>query len=240
MSGSALPHSAIIAQHFEQFLTDVYDEIGKYSKTTKKSPVLRGIFKNSLAAFTAIEQFSLGELPLLRCAVGATRRIPMLLACRQLSLAYVELRRFVELASWYPYFREHPIEWDEFYSHPEVGIVRDTVQPIRFAAHRDMAWHHAYILARFSGLPGIETAVSVLGTEFAALSTHVHAAFPSLDGSMEMPFDKIGDAELRVFQDKQRIVLSAGCLVVAAAKPASVAKLPAVEKAWFFWCFGSA
>ncbi|HWB08198.1 MAG TPA: hypothetical protein VG826_03195 [Pirellulales bacterium] len=102
-----------------------------------------------------------------------------------------------------------------------------------------MAWHHAYILVRFSDEPGIKNAVKTLANEFASLSTHVHAAFPSLSGDISVPFDDIDDAALRKLQGIQQRVLSAGCLVVAAAKPGSISKLPAVESAWFFWLIGS-
>lgn len=240
MTGSSLPHSSVIADHQKTFLSDVFREIEQQFVRVEKSAVFRGIFKTSLAAHAALEDFRKNELPLLKSASGIARRLPMLLACRQLCLAYVELRRFVEVVSWYPYFREHPVEWKEFTDHPDVGIVRDPSNPIRYAAHRELSWHHSYIEVRFAETAWIAENVNTLRTQFGRLSTFVHAALPSTTGSIAMPFDEVSDASLRQFQGVQQKVLSAGCLVVAAAKPASLAKMRPVERAWFDWLIGSA
>src|SRR5258708_33986048 len=102
MTSPALPHSGTVAKHFSEFIGDVSEEIVKQSAISGTSATCRGIFKSSLAAHAVIEEFRKGELPLLKSASGIARRIPMLLICRQLSLAYVELRRFIEVISWYP------------------------------------------------------------------------------------------------------------------------------------------
>jgi hypothetical protein len=239
MTGSALPHSKAIAEQFNAFRDAVTSEIVDHSGHAATSAIYRGIFKNSLAAHAPLEHFRKNDLPLLKSASGIARRIPMLLMCRQLSLAYVELRRFIEVVSWYPYFMEHPVEWEEFSAHPEVGVVRDTADPIRFAAHREIAWHHAYIVSRFRKIEWIGEAVEMLIRDYAKSSAHVHAAIPALQGSVALPFDQITDADLRSFQGEQRRVLAAGCLVVAAAKSGSLSKLPPAERAWFDWLVGA-
>lgn len=240
---TALPHSSIVAKHLSEFLDDLDEEVRKSIACLRNSANYRGVFKNSLAAYVILKVLGRRELPLLKGATGITRRLPLLVACRQVSLAYVELRRFVELATWYPYFREHPVEWQELQENPERGFTRDADKPIVYCAHREISWYIAYARERFSEEPSglAKEAIDALFKAHRNLSAHVHAVANTMPGGfLKDPFDSVAPNEIRNFQKIQRRVLSAGCILIAAAKPEKISKLEAVDRAWFDWLVGRA
>ena len=238
---SALPHSTVIATHLEDYLSDVQDAFEQAITNLPSSPHFRGIFKSSLAAHCALGSFAPDELLLIRVAAGIARRIPLLLAARQVSLCYVELRRFVDVVAWYPYFREHPVEWEEFQRNPTTAYVRETDRPIAFSAHREVGWFFGYIRERFaseaSGL--VVEATDQISTPFGELSSHVHAAVGGTTGDLASPLDTVSPTILKAFQKTQRKILAAGTLIISGSRPNSLDLLPAVERAYFDWLIGS-
>ena len=236
----AMPHSAVSQQQLEAYLADLGNEVAKCRNSLPTLSEYRAVFKTSYAAYAVLIVSARRELPFLRAAAGIARRLPLLLACRQVSLAYVELRRFLESTVWFCYFREHPVECEEFLKNPSTGPLREGEKPIAQAAHHGVSWYFAYSRERFSqeasGL-GSE-AVDMLGRVYPELCAQVHAAYGITLGDLSNPFDRIDPATIRSYGKLQRETLMAGCLMVAASKPRGMAKLEAVERALFDWLIG--
>ena len=239
---TVLPHSAVVHQHLRAYLADLGDEVAACVCTLPSISPFRTVFKTSLSAYAVLSVFARRELVLVRAAAGIARRLPLLLAVRQVSLAYVELRRFLEVVIWFPYFREHGLEWEEFLRTPLIGAIRDPEKPIAQAAHQGVGWYLAYSKERFSressGLAA--GAVEALSRLYPKLCAHVHAAYGATRGDLSKPFDNCSSSAIGVFARLQRETLAAGCLTVAAARPDGMARLDAVERAWLDWLIGTA
>ncbi len=237
-----LSHSSVVVRQVHDFLTELEEVLGGDIALLKSSSGYRSVFKTSLATYSVLVEFSRREvLPFLKGAAGVARRVPLLLACRQVSLSYVELRRFVELAVWYVYFKEHPVEWEEFAENPSRGFLRDVDKPVSYCAHREIAWYLAYTRERFknesSGLA--VSAVNALSKHYAELSAQVHAASGTLPRlTLAEPFDKVDQEQLSRFRKSQKAVFANGALLVAALKPKRLGKLGANERSWFDWLIG--
>jgi hypothetical protein len=238
MSG-VLPHSAVLANQFDDYLKDSLGLIEVASTSALSSQHARGVFKTSLASFCVLGSFAKRDLVLLKGAAEISRRLPLLGATRQRSLARIELRRFIELVTWYPYFAEHPIEWEAFQGKPKAGFVRTIETPISYCAHRERLFYSNYIAERFyddaSGLIG--GANEALGRWYTELSFDVHAASDTIkkfSGVIEEADTSI-DAAL---QKAAREVMAAGCLVVAAVNPRKIHALDSINRGWFDWLIG--
>lgn len=238
----ALPHSTIIHGQLTDYLNDVEAQVAGCSRRCRNSSEFRGLFKNSLAAYTVLLRLSRGRrVPFLRAATDVVRRLPLLVALQQLTPAYVELRRFLELVAWYPYFREHPVEWNAFRKDPTRGYVNEPDSPIASCAHREFRWYVRYAKERFHGSKSNETesALNEITAQYAHLSAFVHAATAVSAGSSVQPFEPTNPSQLRTYQKTQRKSLAAGCIVAASAHPSGLARLTAVERAWFNWLVGA-
>ena len=237
---NSIPHSAVIAEQLTDYLRDLEAELSRSVGSMSKSSTFRGIFQNSLRANAVLVALGRRELALVKHAADTARRLPLLVACRQVSLAYVELRRFLELVIAFPYFREHPIEWCRYLDEPTTGTVGATENPISFAAHRDRSWYVSYVRDRFRGETTglVVEAADELASHYSELSAHVHVKANVASRSIGKPFDDVANSSLRAFQETQRAVLSAGCVVVAGAKRRGITKLGAIDRAWFDWLIG--
>ena len=238
----ALPHSKQIAQELNQYLRDLQIECAAAAKSLPTSPSYRRIFKNSLACSAVLGSLARRELPLVRASRSIAARCSLLLACRQLSLAYVDLRRFIEMVVWVPYFREHRIQWAELLENPGQGFTRDPNFPISFCAHRELQWYVSYIKERLRKNPcaAIAGAVGVLSTAYCALSSHVHAATSASSGGKRYaPLDDVNEPRLRAYEHTQRAVLGSACIVIAGSCRNGLGKLDAVGRAWFDWLIGT-
>ncbi|MGI9515865.1 MAG: hypothetical protein ACR2NP_02360 [Pirellulaceae bacterium] len=206
-----------------------------------EKPEFRGIYKCSLATYTVLSKISSREIVLVKAAAGLARRLPVMVATQQLSLAYVQLRQFVELAVWVPYFKEHAVEWTQFLNSPSVGLSSDQDFPFKYAAHRELSWYFAYAKERFendlTGIVGEE--LSNLRTQLPVLSPNAHAAYGAIQGTFHDAFDKVTTADLRKLQSVQRIVFSGGVLLILAIMPRKLSKLDAAERAWLDWLIRS-
>src|SRR6185437_6136044 len=83
--------------------------------------------------------------PELSAVQSVVRRIPVLVALGQRTVAIIETRRFLEVAIWSTYFTHHPIEWQHFSGKRGQGFVHDPRKPIATAAHRDLNSYMEYL-----------------------------------------------------------------------------------------------
>lgn len=234
-------HSALIAQQIKRYLDDLSNEVGRSRDQLPRSQEYRSIFKTSLATYLVARKLGQRQIPLVKAAGGVARRLPLLIACRQVSLARVDLRRFAELVVAFTYFREHPVEWAERVKHPEHGFARENEDPIAYCAHREFGWYASYARERFTPAPcaTIRQAIADMKTLYGSLSGDVHAAAATMPGGrLTEPLDSIAGSELRTISRTQRRMFSAGCILVGATRPHGLAPLDAVERGWFDWLIG--
>ena len=236
-----IPHSAEVHANLKSYLSDA-DNIST-ALLTKISTDAEyvGIFKNSIAAYSVLVKLSRrNRVNLLNTAASIVRRCPFLIAFGQLSLARIELRRFLESVSRYPYFSEHPIEWNRVLSDSELGTVKDDSDPIAWCAARDQRWYVNYIKVRFPDKSElIKSSIEVYSRLYKEMSSHVHVTKETatrlrISEVIETPTS----AELKQFRESQRAMYKAGLITALAVKPAALNKLPAVERAWFDWLLG--
>lgn len=239
---TALPHSNIIHGQLTDYLHDIETQLSGCSTRCRDSNEFRGLFKNSLAAYTVLSRLARRErVPLLKAASEIVRRLPLLVALQQLTPAYVELRRFLELIAWYAYFREHLVEWATFREDPGRGYVNDRDSPIAACAHREFRWFVCYAKERYRQGKSDQTinALDEFTKQHGKLSAFVHAATAVSNRSSVQPFERVDPASLRAYQRAQKSTLSSGCIVAASARPGGLARLNAVERAWFNWLVGA-
>lgn len=239
---TARPHSAVVHQHFQHYLDGAVAEIRTTVLAAANSHAHKAVYKNSHAAYSILKQ--LGQhrpQPLVRGLAANARRHSLLMACRQLSLAHVELRRAIELAAWFVYFRDHPVEWRHFVQNPGGGTAIDRERPIAFCAHRNTRWYLAYCQERFSNEETGECVAAArhLLSEYSPLSGHVHVAMASLQTTpLRAAFDTNEESAVDRFARLQKRVLSAAAVLVAGVIPGGLGKLPATERDWFDWLVG--
>ena len=238
-----IPHSATINAQLKDYLKDALDAIIKSTDSIPAESAFRAIYKNSLGTFTPLTKVSRRQLPLLKTACGIVKRCPLLISTRQVQLAYVELRRLIEVATFYPYFFEHPVEWGEFSANPGEGYGSDRDRPISWCAHRELRWYANYIKERYSqdrsGL--IAYAVDTNSECYSELSKYVHAALDHLTKKpLTEAFDSVESDSLEKFSRMQRKVYCSSLIVAVAPRVEVVGKLNAVERDWFDWILGNA
>lgn len=240
---TTIPHSAVIKNQLNEYLDDAQSILKTSFDEIDKSPAFRAIYKNCVGTFTPLTRIASRQLPLLKTASGIVKRSPLLIASRQMQLAYVELRRLIETVNCYPYFSEHPVEWESFADTPSGGYAKDTDKPIFWNAHREQKFYSNYIRERFavdkSGL--IELAVNDNNQCYKDFSAYVHAALNHLTKKpLTHVFDTIDEDSLKDFADAQKRVYRATLILSLAPKPTLVGKLSAIERAWFDWVLGNA
>lgn len=232
-----LTHSQVTHAHMVEYLDDVSACVSRNANSMSSSSEFKAIYKTSLAAFVTLKSFSRGRLRLVRSAAELCRRIPVLIVSGQVAEATASLRRFVEVVAWFPFFADHPVEWQHLQAEPLVGYTRYEDNPIAYAAHREIGYYFAYIAEKSSC-----TANSVLGkalndlqTGFKETSKAVHAgALAAHDVTVE-PFDELTPSVLKALGSLQRSLFRAGIVVVAWSLPQAVHRLQPVERSWFDW-----
>lgn len=237
----SIPHSETIALHLNEYLQDALSTITRSIGIVPTESAFRAIYKNSLGTFTPLTKISRRRLPLLKTACGIVKRSPLLISIRQVQLAYVELRRLIEVITCYPYFVEHPIEWQAYSESPGKGYEAERDQPISWCAHRELRWYGSYVRERFSqdksGL--VAYATDTNNACYAELSKYVHATLDHLTKKpLTEAFDPIESGSLEQFAGVQRNVYRALLILAVAPKPAMIGTLNAVERDWFDWILG--
>lgn len=234
---TSLPHSKEIDRRINSYLDDFHENIEQSISDLRKSSTYKTIFKNSQACFSILKNNNLSKHSLIKIAAGIPRRIPLLIAARQVSPAYIELRRFTELIVWNPYFIDHPIEWDEFSKNPDTGYTRDPKTPIAFCAHREISWYFDYARELYKSEPSglTKTSINSLQHQYRNLSKYVHAMDNPVQGKiLSSPFDDISDKNLSKFQNAQKVVFLSSSLLIC-SKRKQLEKLEAIERDWFDW-----
>jgi hypothetical protein len=238
-----LPHSSEIHANLKSYLQDAEKLSSNLVATISQEPEFTGVFRNAIAAYSVLTKFSRGnQVSLLTTAASVVRRCPYLLAFGQISLARIELRRFLESVSRYPYFYEHPVEWQRVLSDPEVGTLKDDSDPIGWCAARDQKWYVNYIRVRFPDKSGlISSSLEVYNRLYRDMSSHVHVTKESaVKFRIADVVEEPAPTELRKFRESQRMVYAAGLITSLAVKPSMLNKLTAVERSWLDWLLGSA
>ena len=237
-----IPHSALVQANLMSYLDDARKGTNKVSRKLSSQSEFVGVFRNSIAAYSVLTKFSRGSrVSLLNTAASTVRRCPLLVAFGQISLARMEVRRFVESVSRFPYFLEHPVEWNRVLSDPEVGTARDDSDPIGWCAARDQRWYVNYIKVRFPDKSGlIKASIDAYLRLYKEMSTDIHV---TKDASQNL---QIADAieipkptELKEFRESQRAAYKAGLITALAANPKQLNKLTAIERSWFDWLLGA-
>jgi len=225
-----------------EYLDDIVAEVATSVTTLKSAKEFKAIYKNSVAGFVSLKAFSRKQLPLVRSAAELSRRLPVLVVTRQAVQAMAELRRFIELIAWWPYFADHPVEWSHFQSNPWLGFVKYESNPIAFAAHREISYYFAYIVekAQCSSTSILRECAGQLQAGYSETSRFVHAGGLADPNSAMSTFDTLTPALLREFSALQKSVLRAGSVIAAWSNPEGLHRLPAVERSWFDWLVGKA
>lgn len=240
MSG-VLPHSAVLHEHLCKYLDELSETIAKNGASLRKSSDFRAVFKNSTAAAAVLDRFAARGVPLLESAAGSAARFPLHVACGQMSMAYVDLRRFVDLIVWSVYFMDHPVEFRTFATDPGRGFARPEDGPIAFCARRETRWYLDYCrdLFRSGAHAELPRAAERLSSAHARCSSFVHPVRDSLPGgSLGNAMGFPDNQEIAEFAKTQRAVLSASVLFFAALRPKAVSKLDAIERGWYDFLVG--
>lgn len=182
--------------------------------------------------------------PNLRPRVGASRsvvlRVPLLASVGELSVAALELRRFIELVSWTVYFSSHPVEWRSFESDSTSGFSQDMRKPISYAAHRELGYYVEYARELMACEPsGLGTgSVDALKQISRELNRTVHAGELAKLKSGVPVIDTPSDRAFRDFGRIQRRVFSNSCILLAAYKRSRFDRLNAAARAHLDWLVG--
>jgi len=237
-----IPHSALLQANLKAYLSEAIKGANRVSRRLSSETEYVGVFRNSIAAYSVLAKLSRGSrVSLLNTAASTVRRCPLLLAFGQISLARMELRRFLESASRFPYFLEHPVEWHRVLSDPEVGTARDDSDPIGWCAAREQRWYVNYIKERFPDSSGlIKWSVETYLRLYKDMSTDIHVTKDAslrlqIADAIELPASK----EIKQFRESQRAAYKAGLLTALAVKPKTLNRLTAIERAWFDWILGA-
>ena len=238
-----IPGSGTINAQLKEFLEDALSAMTKSARSVPSESAFRAIYKNSLGTFTPLTKLARRQLPLLKTACGIVKRCPLLIATRQVQLGYVELRRLIEVITFYPYFFEHPVEWSEFSENPGEGYGTDRDKPISWCAHRELRWYANYARERYRhDKSGLTTyAIDTNSACYLELSKYVHAALDHLTKKpLTEAFDSIDGASLERFASMQRKVYCSALILAVAPKPEGIGTLNAIERDWFDWLLGNA
>jgi len=236
-----ITHSRVTHAHMQEFLSDLVISITATAEQFASSTHYKHIYKTSLASFAALKILGRRQLPLVKNAAESARRIAVLIACRQTTQASVEMRRFIELIVWFPYFSEHSVEWSEFTENPWTGFLKYDDNPIAFNAHREFSFYVSYIRERSKcgASSALALALADLSIAYADTSRSVHAApLPSHGKQPLGAVDDFDDARLKEFAEMHRTTAAAGLSVVAWSRADALQQLPAVERGLFDWLLG--
>jgi hypothetical protein len=165
----------------------------------------------------------------------------MLVSIGQVSLATVELRRFVELMLWTVYFTDHPVEWRSFLSDPNAGFSQDVRKPISHAARRELNYYFDYVRELANAEPSglAKAAINEIKRLTRDLNSAVHAGELAQTINRPPPHEGISDAVLQRFARLQRRVFSNCCLLLAAYRRRQFDRFGASARAHFDWLVGA-
>jgi hypothetical protein len=158
----------------------------------------------------------------------------------ELSVAALELRRFIELVCWTVYFSSHPVEWQRFESGSTSGFSQDVRKPISYAAHRELSYYVEYAKELMASEPsGLGTgSVDALKQASHELNSAVHAGELARLKSGVPVIDTLSDRDFRDFGRIQRRVFSNSCILLAAYKRSRFDRLNAAARAHLDWLVG--
>jgi hypothetical protein len=237
-----LPHTAHVQQMMEKYLDDAIFIMHDAHKKLRTSKEFRLVYRCSLATHALLEKV-LGTTtrPRPNAVESTVLRIPLIVATRQLSLARIELRRFVELVLWTIYFSEHPVEWQSFQASPDRGFAKSLDEPISYCAHREITFYLSYAKERIQQEPSglAKEAIDSLRKLHGRLSAFVHPAHIAGASSRIPPFEDISPDALKTFVDIQRPVLAQACILLAACNRKRFDRLPPMHRAHFDWLIGT-
>jgi hypothetical protein len=157
------------------------------------------------------------------------------------SVAEVELRRFVELILWAIYFTDHPIEWRNFHDNTAGGFSQDARKPISYAAHRELGFYLEYALELMEAEPsGLGTkAIENVKQAVKKLNSAVHAGRLARESGRVPPHELISEQSLSSFGKTQRLTFSSCGLLLAAYRKSKFNALNAMARAYFDWLIGA-
>ena len=159
----------------------------------------------------------------------------------QISIAMVELRRFIELCYWSIYFTDHAVEWSHFASDPKQGFQNNLDNPISYCAHRGMHFYSNYAKERMKGEPsgiGLKAIISLRDIT-GELNEKVHPGSIASAGKKLPPIDDISEAALKSFGKIQKKVFLNVAILMAAFNRNQFNKLPPMHRAYFDWLVGA-
>ena len=214
-----LPSTKEITSHIASYIDEAEPLVAKSFKRARNSAEFREIYKATLATDVVLESLSDPRIkPSLEAVRTAAVRTPILVALAQISVATIELRRFLEVAIWSIYFTHHPVEWEHFEGKRGLGFTRDPSRPIALAAHRDLNSYMLYAKEYMEAEPsGIATeALRSLEADKKLLNAAVHAGDIARKPSANPPFDGMDIKSLRKFAGLQRRIFSHTLIVLAA------------------------
>jgi hypothetical protein len=165
----------------------------------------------------------------------------MLVSVGQITLATVELRRFLEIMVMTIYFTDHPVEWRSLQQTLNFGFSRDTGKPIFHAARRELAYYIDYARELMSSEPsGVSVkAVDSLRQISHSLNPAVHAGELVRFVNRVPPHEKLSEANLWEFKKLQQSVFSNSCILLAAYRRKQFNRLNATARAHFDWLVGT-
>ena len=213
-----LPSTKEITSHIASYIDEAEPLVAKSFKRARNSAEFREIYKATLATDVVLESLSDPRIkPSLEAVRTAAVRTPILVALAQISVATIELRRFLEVAIWSIYFTHHPVEWEHFEGKRGLGFTRNPSRPIALAAHRDLNSYMLYAKEYMEAEPsGIATeALRSLEADKKLLNAAVHAGDIARKPSANPPFDGMDIKSLRKFAGLQRRIFSHTLIVLS-------------------------
>jgi len=237
-----LPHTSEVQAMTVKYLDDALAIISTQFGRLEKLSEFRGIYRICLAADAALSKLQSKRMrPSLKAARSIVRRIPLIVAVRQLAVGRIELRRFIELLFWTTYFTDHPIEWANFESNPKGGYGKSIDNPISFCARRESAFYANYAKERMKGEPsGLGAdAVDWLRRALRELNSIVHPGGIATSKLRIPPFEGVGKDALVEFSKSLRGVLGQGCTLAAAINRRGFDRLPPMHRAHLDWLIGT-
>ena len=142
---SVLPHNTAFRKMVRAYLDETSGAIRNHVESLNGLAEYRNIYRITWATDHVYSGLGTeSNRPKVDVARDILRRVPLLVAVAQLSVATIELRRFVEVLFWVLYFSEHPVEWSSFKRYPNRSYEQDKGDPISYGAHRELGFYINY------------------------------------------------------------------------------------------------
>ncbi len=234
-----LPHTSEIQEMVGKYLDDANDIIACSVRGLYKSETFRMIYRISLAASAALAQLENSRTrPRFHGVKSIALRVPLLVAIRQIGVAYRELRRFAELSFWSIYFSEHPVEWACFEMSSDSGYAREIDSPINYCAHRELKFYANYAKERMKQeASGIARQAAILLQDAVekVLNSLTHAGDMASSVRKIPPMEDVSEISLTEFSKVQRCVFANGVLLLAAYNVKKFDRMGPTQRAHFDW-----